>query len=114
MGKKIGLVAGFVLLIIFSGDLLYLFTHSGLLANWGAIILPSFVLGVLWKLLIKDNLEGGFRYVLAILVGLIKVALLYLTVQEPSLLGGILMLIVYPVVSYILMGLGVKAVSRQG
>jgi hypothetical protein len=57
MGKKIGLVrvCSFDHL---SGDLLYLFTHSGLLANWGAIILPSFVLGVLWKLLIKDNLEA--------------------------------------------------------
>jgi hypothetical protein len=114
MGKKAVLIAGFVLLILFSGDILYLLTHSGLLANWGSIILPSFLLGALWRLLVKDNLEGMLRYVLAILVGLISVAFLYLTTRNPSLLGAILMLIVYPIVSYIFIGLGVKTISKQG
>lgn len=114
MGKKVVLIAGFVLLILISGDILYLLTHSGLLSNWGSIILPPFVLGALWKLLIKDDLNGNLKIALSVLVGLIKVALVYLTVQASSLLGSILMLIVYPTVSYLFIGLGANVISKQG
>lgn len=114
MWKKIALMAGFVVLVVFSGDILYLLTRSGFLANWGSVILPPFALGALWKLAVKASLDGRFKYVPPVLLSLIKVALFYLTVPDATLPGGILMLFTYTLVAYIFIGLGEKAVSRQG
>lgn len=114
MGKKIALMAGFVVLVVFSEDILYLLTRSGALANWGSVILPPFALGALWRLAVKEPLDGRFKYVPPVLLSLIKVALFYLTVPDATLPGGILMLFTYTLVAYIFIGLGEKAVSRQG
>lgn len=113
MGKKILLISGFILATIFSGDALFLLTHSGLIANWGSIIIPSFVIAILWKLLLKDNLEDGFRFVLPLIMGITKLALFLITVQGPTLLATILMPVIYTVVAYLFISLGLKIVPDR-
>ncbi len=113
MSKKILLISGFILADILLGDILILITHNSLLANWGSIIIPSFVMGILWKLLIKDNLKNNFRFVISLILGFTKLVLFLITVQGPALLAAISIPIIYSVVSYIFLILGLKMVPDK-
>lgn len=113
MCKKILLTSVFILAIIFMGDILYLFTHSGLLANWGSIMIPSFVVGILWRLMIKDNLKTPFRFAIPLMLGFIKLVIFLMTAKEPTLLAAIFIPIIYSAVSYLFLILGLKTVPDQ-
>ena len=113
MSKKILLILGFILAGIFLGDVLFLLTHNSLLANWGSIIIPSFIMGILWKLLIKDNLKNKFRFAIPLILGFTKLVLFLMAVQEPTLLAAILIPSIYSVVSYLFLILGLKVVPDK-
>lgn len=110
---KILLILGFASSVILAEDLAVWLWGNAILANWCSIILPSFFMGIFWKLLTNDDLEDNFRFVIPGTLGVVKLALFIMRVNNPTLGGGIGIAVVYPPVSYLFLRIGHKVAFRK-
>ena len=114
---KILLILGFASSVILVADsVVWLWGNAILatiLANWRSVILPSFFMGIFWKLLINDDLEDDFRFIIPGTLGIVKLALFIMKVNNPTLGGGIGIVVVYPPISYLFLRIGHKAASQK-
>lgn len=112
--KKVLLIAGFVISIIILGDILILVTKSGAIANWGSMIIPSFLLGIVAKRLLIDPEFNKFMIIAPIfLVGLKLISMILMGVQ-PTVFAFILIPSFYYSVSFLLVFLGEKLAESSG
>ena len=110
---KILLIIGFVASIILVEDLVVWLWGLTVLAHWCSIILPSFLIGTLWKFMTNDDLEDDFRFIIPVILGIVKIALFAKKVSNPTLVGGIFMAIVYTPVSYLLWTVTIFVAARH-
>jgi hypothetical protein len=113
MNREILLIIGFIIVVILSGDILFITTKSAFLANWGSIIVPSFFMGILWRLLIKDNLKNNYKFIIPLTLGVVKLGLFVIQVKEATLLAMTFIPIMYSMISYIFLKLGIKVIPSQ-
>lgn len=73
MVKRILINILFPIVALLCGDILFIISKSGVSVNWGSIIIPSFIIGLLWKKLFQDNLQSFFRFSIPGSIGIIKV-----------------------------------------
>lgn len=111
--KKLFAIMVFILVIVISGDLLMVITKSALIANIGSIVFPSLVMGIAWKLLFKDDLEDNYKKIIPATLGIIKVILMYLEVKDVTILAVLLVLLIYPAISYFFLKLGTKVIMKS-
>lgn len=105
--KKVLLIIGLAVSVYFAEEVLYFLTGSGLIANWGSIIIPSFAAGILLNLLIDGTERNRFAIWLAASVLVSKLITIFMSVF-PTLLAIILMIIFYFFTSYLFIFLGRK------
>jgi hypothetical protein len=109
--KRIITIIIFYITIITLGDVFVMITKSGAIANWGSIIIPSIILGLVWESLLgKSNL---LNYLLPVSLAIIKIILSYLFVSNLLIISAIMMLFVYSLASGISIIIGKGLVRRK-
>lgn len=97
---------------VLTGDVIYLFTQNGIASNWGGLIIPSFLIGINVGRNNIHEYNPRFIKILAVVTGIFKLVLSIMKIQNILLLTIIIMPIIYFLVSYLFLKLGIMA-SRK-
>lgn len=111
--KKALILIGLIISVALFGDILIIVTKNGVIANWGAIIIPSFVAGIIINVFVNSGERKKFYKIAAASTVVTKIILMLLFVKNPTALAILLMLIVYYGVSYLFISLGGKILADK-
>ncbi|NMC55719.1 MAG: hypothetical protein GYA50_00660 [Eubacteriaceae bacterium] len=108
MIKKILLITGAVIAVFFLEDILYAVTKIGVVAHWGNIIIPSYLIGIIAKRVLKNSDLKKFAQIAAVFVVATKLVMMYIQIDNMTILTIILCAVIYYLTSYFCILLGEK------
>jgi hypothetical protein len=103
--KKLLLILGAALSTYILGDIIFIATKNGLIANWGQIIIPSVISGIIINAYFKEDKLLMLKVIPAT-VATIKILQIFISADNLTFMAIVLMVLLYPSVSYIFVKLG--------
>ncbi len=111
--KKALIIIGLIISVVLLGDILLITTKNSGIANWGGIIIPSFLAGIIINIFINSDERKKFYKIAAVSTVVTKIILFLLLVKGPTALAVLIMLIIYYGVSYLFISLGGKVLAGK-
>lgn len=109
--KRLIVLILFCIVISILGDLIFLLTDNRLLANWGAIIVPSLLIGYYWNYLLGEY--DYFKRIIPISLVITKVILSLISVSNLHFISVFGMVILYYLASRLFIVIGIQNSNKK-